>query len=171
MTGTLIEIFFSTISRTTSNTRFGIESYNLWSDWQSITLAATGLEILHKLDSNRRFFSLCDLEIWCMTTKSNKTPLPYHVISNPSVNSKWSYSPGLRFFVQCDFEISQMTLKNNRAPLLCYFKFCALFHSHWCIQIWVTVRKRPLWVKSTIFLAVWTWSLTDDLGKTIWHLC
>ena len=29
--------------------------------------AATGLVILLKLDSNRRFFSWCDLEIWWMT--------------------------------------------------------------------------------------------------------
>ena len=27
-------------------------------------IAATGLVILLKLDSNRRFFSLCDLKIW-----------------------------------------------------------------------------------------------------------
>ena len=36
-----------------------------------------------------------------------------------------------------------MTLKNNRAPLLCYFKLCASFCSHLCIQTGVTVRKRP----------------------------
>ena len=33
-------------------------------------IAATGLVILLKLDSNRRFFSLFDLEIWWMTQKS-----------------------------------------------------------------------------------------------------
>ena len=43
--------------------------------------------------------------------------------------------------------IWRMTLKNNRAPLLCYFKLCASFRSHLCIQTWVTVRKRPIWVK------------------------
>ena len=36
---------------------------------------------------------------------------------------------------------------NNRAPLLCYFKLSTSFHSHWWIQTWVTVRKRPIWVK------------------------
>ena len=40
-----------------------------------------------------------------------------------------------------------MTLKNNRAPLLCYFKLCALFHSHPSIQTGVTVRKRQIWLK------------------------
>ena len=33
-------------------------------------LAATSLIILLKLDSNRQFFSLCDLEIWWMTSKT-----------------------------------------------------------------------------------------------------
>ena len=48
---------------------------------------------------------------------------------------------------QCDLEIWRMNLKNNKAPLQCYFKLCALFRSHWWIQTWVTVRKRPIWVK------------------------
>ena len=38
-------------------------------------IAATGLVILLKLDSNRRFFSPCDLEIWWMTQKNNRAPL------------------------------------------------------------------------------------------------
>ena len=50
-------------------------------------------------------------------------------------------------FVLCDLEIWRMTLKNKREPLQCYFKLCASFRSHWCIQTWVRVRKRPIWVK------------------------
>ena len=38
-------------------------------------IAATGLIILLKLDSNHRFFSPCDLEIWRMTFKNNRAPL------------------------------------------------------------------------------------------------
>ena len=63
-----------------------------------------------------------------------------------------------------------MTLKNNRAPLLCYFKLCASFRSHRWFQTWVTVRKRPIWVKFDDFYSrvtlqfdVWPW-------KTIGHL-
>ena len=52
-----------------------------------------------------------------------------------------------QFFRPCDREIWWMTLQNNRAPLLCYFKLCASFCTHWWIQTWVTVRKRPIWVK------------------------
>ena len=70
-----------------------------------------------------------------------------------------------QFLEPCDLEIWQMTLKNNRAPLLCYFKLCASFCSHWWIQTGVTVRKRPIWVNSTIFRAMWRWNLTDDLEK------
>ena len=58
-----------------------------------------------------------------------------------------------------------MTFKNNRAPLLCYFKLCVSFHSHWWIQTGVTVRKRPIWVYSTLFRAVWPWNLTDHLEQ------
>ena len=54
-------------------------------------------------------------------------------------------------FVPCDLEIWWMTLENNRASLLCCFKLCATFHSHRWIQIGVTVRKRPIWVKFNDF--------------------
>ena len=70
------------------------------------------------------------------------------MISNPSLNSNWSYSletlnlgQNWRFFVPCDFEIWWMTLENNRSPLLYYTKLCASFQSHGWIQTWVTVQK------------------------------
>ena len=106
-------------------------------------IAATGLVILLKLDSNRRFFRPCDLELWLMTSKYNRAPFIYYwhqalcIISKPSVNSILSYSPktldsgqNRRFFVWWDLEIWWLTLKNNKAPLLCCFKLCASFQSH-----------------------------------------
>ena len=88
------------------------------------------------------------------------------------MNSNWSCCPETpnlgqfrRFLEPCDIEIWRMTLKNNRAPLLCYFKLYASFCSHRWIQAGVTVRKRPIWVKIYVFLAVWPWNLTDDLEK------
>ena len=69
------------------------------------------------------------------------------------------------FIEPCDLEIWRITLKNNRAPLLCYFKLCVAFHSHWWIWTGVTVRKRPIWVNSTIFSAEWPCNSTDDLEK------
>ena len=103
------------------------------------------------------------------------------IISKPSVNSNWSYSPEIlnagqnrRFSVSCDLGIWCMTLKNNRAPPLCHFKLCASFHSHMCIQIELTVRKRKnpiLWSKSVIFLSRVTLKVECWPWKTIGHLC
>ena len=123
------------------------------------------------LSQNEWCFVPCDLKIWWMTLENNRVSLlccfklcatfhshwqywitGYSVL--PLVNSNWSYSPETpnlgqirRFLEPCDLEIWRMTLKNNRAPLLCYFKLCASFRSHRWFQTWVTVRKRPIWVK------------------------
>ena len=63
-----------------------------------------------------------------------------------------------------------MTLKDNRTPHLLYFKLCVSFRSHWWIQTWVTVRKRPIWVKIVDFLSrvtlqfdVWHWKTMEHL--------
>ena len=84
-------------------------------------IAATGLVILLKFDPNHRFFVPCDLEIWWMALENNRAPSPIlHqalcIISNPSMNSNWNYSPetlnlgqNRQFFVPCDLEIWQMT--------------------------------------------------------------
>ena len=63
-----------------------------------------------------------------------------------------------------------MTLKNNRAPLLFYFKLCAAVCSHWWIQTGVTVRKRPIWVKSYAFYSSVTLKFDGWPWKTIGHL-
>ena len=52
-------------------------------------IAATGLVILLKLDSNRRFFSPCDLEIWWMTQKNNRAPLLCYFKLFASFRSHW----------------------------------------------------------------------------------
>ena len=52
-------------------------------------IAVTGLVILLKLDSNHRFFSLCDLEIWWMTLKNNRASLPYHIKLCASFQIHW----------------------------------------------------------------------------------
>ena len=91
--------------------------------------------------------------------------------------SNLSYSPETpnlgqirRFLEPCDLEIWRMTLKNNRAPLLRYFKLCALFRSHLCIQTGVTVRKRPIWVK---FDEIWRMTLKNNRAPLLccFQLC
>ena len=58
-----------------------------------------------------------------------------------------------------------MTLKNNRAPVLCYFKLCASFQNHQCIQTGVTVWKHSIRVKIGNLCPVWPWNLIDDLKQ------
>ena len=116
-------------------------------------IAATGLIFLLKLDSNR-WLIMQPLWSWNFMNDLERlegTSTILHqalcIISNPSVNSDWSYSPQtlnsgkhLRFFVPHDLEIWRMTLKNNRA-LLYYVKLCASFQIHQWSQTWVTVRN------------------------------
>ena len=95
------------------------------------------------------------------------------IISKPSVNSNWRYSPEtlnsgqIRHFICPVWPWNSMDdLENNRASLLCYFKLCAPFCSHRWIQTGVTFRKRPIQVKIGYFLSRATFgNLTDDLEK------
>ena len=57
-------------------------------------------------------------------------------------------------WVKIDDFISRVTLQFDVWPWkttghLFYStsKLCASFRNHWCIETWVTVRKRPIWVK------------------------
>ena len=70
----------------------------------------------------------------------------------------------------CDLEIWWMTLKNNRSPLLYYVQLCASFESNGWIQIGVTVRKCPIWVKIDDFFSHVTLKFDRWPWKTIGHL-
>ena len=127
-----------------------------------------------KLDLNRRFFSLCDLE-----KKYGNSILrqALFIISNPSVNSNLSYSPETLnsgqnwwYLVPCDFGIWWMTLENDRVSLLYHIKLCASFHSHWRIQTRVTVRRRSIQVKISKFLSRVTLKFDGWPWKTKGHL-
>ena len=104
------------------------------------------------------------------------------IISQPLVNSNWSYSPETLnsgqnkwfFFGLCELEIWRMTLKNNRAPLIWYLKLCVSFHSHWSIQTGVTVRKRPIRVKIDDFfvpcdLEIWQMTLENNRAPLLYY--
>ena len=128
---------------------------------------------------NRRFFVLCDLEIWWMTLKNNRAPFLCYIKLCASFQSHqwiqtgvtvWKRSIRVKisnFFVPCDLEIWWMTLKSNRAPLLCYFKLYASFHSHRVIQTKVAVRKQSIQVKIDDFfvpcdLEIWRMTLKNN---------
>ena len=58
-------------------------------------IAAIGLVILLKLDSNRRFFSPCYLEIRWMTPKNNRAPLLCYLKLFASFRSHWWIQTGV----------------------------------------------------------------------------
>ena len=100
------------------------------------------------------------------------------IISMPSVNSNWSYSPetpnlgqNRRFF------FSRVTLKCDvwhwktiGHLFYAHFKLFVSFRSHWWIQIGVTVRKRLIWVKIDDFFSRVTFKLDRWPWKTIGYL-
>ena len=86
-----------------------------------------------------------------------------YIISMPSMNSNWSYSPEMpdlgqswQWFVPCDLEFSWMTLKNNRIPFICFLELCVSFHSNRWIQTGVTIRNHRNQVKVQLW-HVWIW--------------
>ena len=93
-------------------------------------IAVTSLVILLKLDSNCWLISLCDLDIWWMTSKTNKAPLLHYIKRYTSFQIHWWIQIVVTFlkcsiwvkiddfFVLRGLDNWQMTLKNNRASLL-----------------------------------------------------
>ena len=128
------------------------------------------------------FESCVTLKFDLLPLKNKRAPLLCYFKLCASFRShwwiqNWSYSPETpnlgqirQFLDPCDLEIWRMTLKINKAPLLCYFKLCTSFRSHWWIQTWVTVRKRPIWVKFDYFFSHVTLKFDGWPWKTIGHL-
>ena len=130
-------------------------------------------------DWNWRYFVLCYLEIRWMTLENNRAHLLYYRYIKLCASfqiHRWNQScvtvrkllirVNIDFFVLCDLEIQWMTLKNKRAPLLYYIKLCASFQSHGWIQTGVTVRKRSIRVKISIFfvscdLEIWQMTMKN----------
>ena len=84
-------------------------------------IAATGLVILLKLDTNRRFFSPCGLEIWWMTWKNYRAPLLHYIklcasSQTPRIISNWSYCPERSIRVKIGDSLSCVTLKFDGWP-------------------------------------------------------
>ena len=84
-------------------------------------IAVTGLVITLKLHSNRRFFSLCDLEIWWMTQKNNRAPLLCYFKLFASFRSHWWIQTGATvwkrlIWVKIDDFLSRVNLKFDRWP-------------------------------------------------------
>ena len=141
-------------------------------------IAATGLVILLKLNSNRQFFSPCEIEIWWMTSKNYRAPLLHYIkFCASSQTPRWIKTgvtvrkPSIRvkigdFFVPCDLENWWMTLKSIGhlfyGPLSCFghhFKAISEF------KLELQSGNAQFGSKSVIFCLVWPWNLMDDLEK------
>ena len=88
------------------------------------------------------------------------------IISWPSVNLNWSYSPetpnlgqNRRSFVPCDLEIWRMTLKNNRALLLCYFKLCCFILQPYVNSNWSYSPETAILGFDLCDRDLWPWPL------------
>ena len=140
-------------------------------------IAATGLVILLKFDPNHRFFSLCDLEIWCITSKNNRAPLLYHIKLCVSFQiHRWIETEvalrkrSIRAKIS-DF-LSLVTLKFDGWP---WKTIGHLFYSTWSfvhhfksigeLKLKLQCGNAQFRSKSVIFCPVWPWNLMDDLGK------
>ena len=140
-------------------------------------IAATGLVILLKLDLNRRFFSLCDLEIWWMTPKNNRAPLLCYFKLFASFRSHWWIQTGVTvqkhlIWVKIDVFFSGVTLKFDGWPSKTIEHLFYATSSF--VQHFVAIGEFKLELESgnaqsgsnaTFFRAVWPWNLTNDLQK------
>ena len=140
-------------------------------------IAATGLVILLKFDPNHRFFSPCDLEIWCMTSKNIRAPLLYcfklcvsfqihrWIQTEVTLRKRW-------IRVQIDDFLSLVTLKFDGWPwkttehlLYTTSSFVHHFKSINELKLKLQSGNAQFGSKSVIFCPVWPWNLMDDLGK------
>ena len=137
--------------------------------------AATGLVILLKLNSNCRFFSLCDLEIWWMTSKNNSAPLLYYIKLCASFQiHQWIQTgvtvrkPWIR--INLGNFLSRVTLKFDGWPCK------TIGHLFYATLSFVHLSKPPVnsngrygperlyWV-----LPLWPWPLISDLELLCGH--
>ena len=93
-------------------------------------------------------FVPCELEIWRMTLKNNRTPLQHHIK------------------LRASFQTHQWI-----QTLLSHIKLCASFHRHLWIQIGVTLWKRLNWVLTSVTLTLelysWPFAWTSFLSLVI----
>ena len=126
------------------------------------------------LGQNWWLFVPCDLEIWWMTL-NNRTPSllcqALCIISKPSLNSNWSYSPETLNSGRKKFFSSRVTIKFDGRPWKTighlFYTMPSLEHYFKAIgDFKLELQSRNIQFGSkSISLAVWPWNLTDDLEK------
>ena len=138
-------------------------------------MAATGLVIsnwIQIIDFSARV--ILQFEGWPKKQQGTGSVLrqALWIISNPSMNSNWSYSPetlnsdwNWGYFVLCDLEIWWMTLKT--IWYLFYITSSCVHHfkSIGEIKLEFQSGNAQFGSKSAFFCPVWPWNVTDDLEK------
>ena len=137
-------------------------------------IAATGPVILLKFDPNHRFFSLCDLKIWRMTSKNIRAPLLYYIklcasfqiyrwIQTEVTNQKRSIRVKIGNF------LSRVTSKFDGWPwkTIGQLFYTTLSFVHHFKAMGVTVRKRSIQVKIGNFfvpcdIEIWWMTLKNN---------
>ena len=122
------------------------------------------------------FFQPCDLAIWRMTLKNNRTPVLCYFKLCALFRSHWWIQTGVTvrkrlIWVKIDDFYSRVTLKFDGWPWKTtghLIKLYASFHHRLWIQTGITVRKRLSWVVTsvTLTLDVWPW----PFGRTLFSL-
>ena len=144
-------------------------------------IAATGLVILLNLDWNCKFFSLCDLEIWWMTSKNYRAPLLHYIkLCVSSQTPPWIQTgvtvpkllPKRTILVKIGDLLSRVTLKFDRWPWKTighlFYATLSFVHNFKPIgefKLKLQSGNAQFGSKLTIFLTVWPRNFTDDVGK------
>ena len=135
-------------------------------------IAGTGLVFLLKFDSNRRFFSPCDLEIWWMTSKNYRVPLLHYVkLCVSSQTNRWIQTGvtvrkrSIRVKIG-DF-LSRVTSKFDGWP---WKTIGHLFYATLSFARHFKARKRSIRVKISDLLSRVTLKIDGWPWQTIGHL-
>ena len=125
----------------------------------------------------RWFLELCDLEIWRMTLKNNRAPLLCYFKPCAAFRSHWWIQTGVTvrkrpIWVKFDDFWSRVTMKSDGWPWKTIghlFNATSSFVQHFIpigeFKFELQSGNAQFGSKSTIFLAVWPWNLTDDPQK------
>ena len=131
----------------------------------------------HKLDSNRRFFSLCDLEIWWMTLKNNRALLLYYgkLCASFQIHrwiQTWVTVRKRSIRVEIGNIWSHVTLKFDGWPwkrigqlLYNTSSFVHHFKSIGEVKFDLQSGNAQFGSRLVIFCPAWPWNLMDDLKK------
>ena len=141
-------------------------------------IVATGLVIFPKLDSNRRFFSPCDLEIWWMTSTDHGAPLLHFIKLCASFQSpRWIQTEVTiqkrSIQVKIGDFLSRVTLKFNGwawSTTGHLFYAASSFIHHFIdiseFKLRLQSGNAQFGSNSVIFFCpVWPWNLTEDIEK------